>query len=85
MEGRAGFAMYTVIAEDADESTAAALEELVIKYAPQVLDGVASRTEDPGRNRHDPATGTPSPEPSAAQTADSSSEAESTSTGSPGS
>ncbi|WP_218961801.1 hypothetical protein [Actinomyces ruminis] len=83
MEGRAGFAMYTVIAEDADESTAAALEELVIKYAPQVLDGVASRTEDPGRNRDDPATGTPSPEPSAAPTADSSSGAVPMSTESP--
>ncbi|WP_136193962.1 hypothetical protein [Actinomyces procaprae] len=67
-----------------DESTVAALEELVIKYAPQVLDGVASRTEDPGPNWNDPATGTPSPEPSAVQTADSSNEAESTSTGSPG-
>ncbi|NDR53250.1 MULTISPECIES: DUF6571 family protein [unclassified Actinomyces] len=69
LEGRAGFAMYTVVAEDADESTVAALEELVIKYAPQVLDGVASRTADPGRNRDDPATGTPSPEPSASATA----------------
>ncbi|SHE25416.1 Hypothetical protein ACGLYG10_1632 [Actinomyces glycerinitolerans] len=84
LEGRAGFTMYTVVAEDADESTVAALEELVIKYAPQVLDGVDSRTADPGRNRGDPATGTPGPEPSATQTTDSSREAESTSTGSPG-
>jgi len=84
LEGRAGFTMYTVVAEDADETTVAALEELVIKYAPQVLDGVASRTEDPGPNWNDPATSAPSGEPSAAQTAESSREAESTSTGSPG-
>ncbi|WP_147681241.1 hypothetical protein [Actinomyces ruminicola] len=84
LEGRAGFTMYTVAAEEVDESTVAALEELVIKYAPQVLDGVASRTEDPGPNWNDPATSAPSGEPSAAQTAESSREAESTSTGSPG-
>lgn len=81
LEGRAGFTMYTVVAEDADESTVAALEELVIKYAPQVLDGVASRTEDPGPNWNDPATSAPSGEPSAAQTADLPSEAASASTG----
>ncbi|WP_146750872.1 hypothetical protein [Actinomyces sp. Z5] len=84
LEGRAGFAMYTVVAEDADESTVAALEELVIKYAPQVLDGVASRSEDPGPNWNDPATGAPGAESSASQAADPSSDADSTSTGSPG-
>ena len=80
LEGRAGFAVYVVATEGVDDSTVAALEELVIKYAPQVLDGVASRTEDPGPNWNDPATSAPSGEPSAAQTAESSREAESTST-----
>ncbi|SHE25415.1 hypothetical protein [Actinomyces glycerinitolerans] len=83
LEGRAGFAMYTVIAEDADESTVAALEELVIKYAPQVLDGVASRTEDPGPNRYIPDASVPSGRLSADGTA-ASSAAEPTSAGSPG-
>ncbi|SHE25417.1 Hypothetical protein ACGLYG10_1633 [Actinomyces glycerinitolerans] len=83
LEGRAGFAMYTVIAEDADESTVAALEELVIKYAPQVLDGVASRTADPGPNRYIPDASVPSGGPSADGTA-ASSAAEPTSAGSPG-
>ncbi|PHP53028.1 hypothetical protein BW737_005920 [Actinomyces ruminis] len=62
--------MYTVVAEDADESTVAALEELVIKYASQVLDGVSSRTEDPGPNWNDPADAAPSAEPTAFATAE---------------
>ncbi|MDU0347435.1 hypothetical protein [Actinomyces sp. MRS3W] len=68
-EGRAAFAMYTVGTDGVDESTAAELEELVIKYAPQVLDGVAARTEDPGPNRNDPSatpTATATAEPSSA-------------------
>ncbi|WP_136314207.1 DUF6571 family protein [Actinomyces procaprae] len=70
LEGRAGFAMYTVVAEDADESTVAALEELVIKYAPQVLDGVDSRADDPGPNWNDPTDAAPSAEPTAFATAE---------------
>ncbi|MBE6474886.1 MAG: hypothetical protein E7Z95_04845 [Actinomyces succiniciruminis] len=67
---RAGFTMYTMVAEDADESTAAALEELVIKYAPQVLGGVASRADDPGPNWSDPTGASPSAEPTAFVTAE---------------
>ncbi|WP_146750873.1 DUF6571 family protein [Actinomyces sp. Z5] len=70
LEGRAGFTMYTVVAEDADESTVAALEELVINYAPQVLDGVASRADDPGPNWNDPTDADPSAEPTAFATAE---------------
>lgn len=84
LEGRAGFTMYTVAAEEVDESTAAALEELVIKYAPQVLDGVASRTEAPGANRNDPATSAPNPDPVVAQTEGSFGEDASTPAGSSG-
>ena len=66
LEGRAGFTLYTINVDGVDETTAAALEDLVVTYAPRVLEGEPAVTEDPGPDLHP--TGVPSPPPSAEPT-----------------
>ena len=66
LEGRAGLQIMTIDVNGVDETTAAALEDLVVTYAPRVLEGEPAVTEDPGPDLHP--TGVPSPPPSAEPT-----------------